>query len=98
MVYFLFCLGFFQLRIAIAQPIINERYIINNEETSVFSSIISTDSCYYVVGYQTSLTGFENMQSSFIKFNFDGTINSVNIISNDTLGITFLTTVNSLKR
>lgn len=89
MVYFLFCLGFFQLRIAIAQPIINERYIINSEETSVFSSIISTDSCYYVVGYQTSLTGFENMQSSFIKFNFDGTINSFNIISNDTLGITF---------
>lgn len=88
-VYFLFCLGFFQLKIAIAQPIINERYIINSEETSVFSSVISTDSCFYVVGYQTSVSGFENMQSSFAKFNFDGTINTVSVISNDTLGITF---------
>jgi hypothetical protein len=88
-VYFLFCLGFFQLRIAIAQPIINERYIINSEETSVFSSVISTDSCFYVVGYQTSVSGFENMQSSFVKYNFDGTINTVSVVSNDTLGITF---------
>jgi hypothetical protein len=88
-VYFLFCLGLFQLRIAIAQPIINERYIINSEETSVFSSVISTDSCFYVVGYQTSVSGFENMQSSFVKYNFDGTINTVSVVSNDTLGITF---------
>jgi hypothetical protein len=44
---------------AIAQPIINERYIINSEETSVFSSVISTDSCYYVVGYQTRYQGLK---------------------------------------
>jgi hypothetical protein len=88
-VYLHFLIAFFQMGEAIAQPIINERYIINSEETSVFSSVISTDSCYYVVGYQTSVSGFENMQSSFIKFNFDGTIDSVSVVSNDTLGITF---------
>ncbi|MDA7803377.1 hypothetical protein N8987_02220 [Crocinitomix sp.] len=36
----------------LSQPPINERYAIDDENFSVFSSVISTDSCYYVSGMQ----------------------------------------------
>ena len=43
--------------------------------------------CFWNAGYQA---GFYNYNSAFIQYNFDGTIENLSIIENDTLGISFM--------
>ena len=81
---------FLQGVLTFAQPPINERYVIDEEIYSVFSSVISTDSCYYVSGLQTSIPSFSSASSTLLRYNFDGTIDNTGIIHNDTLGIAFM--------
>ncbi len=78
---------FFTNGISFSQPILNERYIIDDATNSIFGSVIATDSCYYVAGLHTSSPSILASKSHFIKFNLDGTINSTSVIENDTLGI-----------
>ncbi len=93
----LFIVLIFNACLSYAQPALNERYIINSEETSVFSSIICTDSCYYVFGSQTSTSHFPDLEGSIIKFNFDGTITQLSVIQNDTMGIGFFPQSSAIK-
>lgn len=79
------------------QPPLNQRYIIDETSNSIFSNIFATDSCYYVGGMQTSLIGINNLESSWIRFNFDGSIDSLSLIKNDTLGIGFWMTNEIIK-
>ena len=74
------------------QPILNERYIINDATSSVFSSVIATDSCYYVTGGHTSGGGFTGLKAHFVKFNLEGTVVKSTEYSNDTMGIGFMGT------
>jgi len=71
------------------QPILNQRYVVNETTNSNFTSVISNDTCYYVGGIQASLPGLKNLNSSFIKFSFNGEIDSLSTISFDTLGVGF---------
>ena len=79
------------------QPPLNQRYIINETSNSIFTNIFATDSCYYVGGMQTSLIGINNLESSWIRFKFDGSIDSLSLIKNDTLGIGFWMTNEIIK-
>ena len=72
-----------------AQPVINERFFIDESTYSIFSSVFVTDSCYFVGSVHSSETGLSTIESSFTQFNFDGTIEDNTIIENDTLGIGF---------
>ena len=64
----LFFILFFCFRVN-AQPILNERYIIEEATSSIFSSVIATDSCYYVTGGHTDGGGFTGLKAHFIQFN-----------------------------
>jgi hypothetical protein len=79
------------------QPVLNERYIINDATSSVFSSVIATDSCYYVSGGHTNGGGFSQLESHFIRFHFDGSINFSSNIDNDTMGIGFFPSSQMIK-
>ncbi|NOQ75429.1 MAG: T9SS type A sorting domain-containing protein [Crocinitomix sp.] len=72
-----------------AQPILNERYGIGDETNVFFSSVIVTDSCYYVNGVHTSSPSAVNFKSSHTKFNLDGSVASQKELAHDTLGIIF---------
>lgn len=78
--------------IAHGQPVLNERYIIDETSNSNFTSVISTDSCYYVGAIQASIPGLKNLNSSFIRFDHTGEIDSLRVFSNDSLGIGFWST------
>jgi len=83
------------------QPILNQRYVVDETTNSNFTSVISNDSCYYVGGIQASIPGLKNLNSSFIKFSFNGEIDSLRPISFDTLGVGFWRTseiINTLGR
>ncbi|MCC7453926.1 MAG: T9SS type A sorting domain-containing protein [Crocinitomix sp.] len=78
---------FFNNGISLGQPILNERYIIDDATFSIFGSVIATDSCYYVSGMHTNTPSLLGRKGSFLKFNLDGSINTLTVIENDTLGI-----------
>lgn len=78
---------FFTNGISFGQPILNERYIIDDASNSIFGSVIATDSCYYVAGVHTSSPASVASKGHLIKFNLDGTINTLSVIENDSLGI-----------
>jgi hypothetical protein len=69
------------------QPILNERYIIDDATFSIFGSVIATDSCYYISGMHTNTPSLLGRKGSFLKFNLDGSINTLTVVENDTLGI-----------
>ena len=75
------------------QPPLNERLIVNEAISSVFGSIISTDSCYYITGFQTSTVGFSNFGSALLKTNFDGTIHEFLKLQMTQLQLVFMVTV-----
>lgn len=77
----------FQLPNLFGQPPINQRYVIDDETNSIFGSVISTDSCYYLSGVQLSSPFSLSTNGSFMLCNFDGTIDELFVIENDTLGI-----------
>ena len=81
----------------VGQPTINERYIIDETTISAFTNVYSTDSCYYIGGIQTSSLGINNLESAWIRYKFDGTIDSLRVINNDTLGIGFWMTNKIIK-
>jgi hypothetical protein len=87
LIYLGYLLGFFQVNGAFGQPILNERYIIDDATFSIFGSVIATDSCYYISGMHTNTPSLLGRKGSFLKFNLDGSINTLNVIGNDTLGI-----------
>jgi hypothetical protein len=72
-----------------AQPVINERFFIDEATYSIFSSVFVTDSCYFVGSVQSSDVGLSTIESSLIKFNFDGIIEESETLQNDTVGIGF---------
>ncbi len=72
---------------AIAQPPVNERYKIDGAPSSIFGSVISTDSCYYIAGVHAFSPSYSERKGTFIKMNFDGSINHLSTIENDTMGI-----------
>ncbi|MDX1349854.1 MAG: T9SS type A sorting domain-containing protein [Putridiphycobacter sp.] len=65
------------------QPILNQRYNLGANNT-IFSSVIATDSCYYVAGMQALAQGFVLQEGVFIKYNLDGTIANTSVYYNDT--------------
>ena len=71
------------------QPPLNQRYIINENLSSVFASVSSNDSCYYISGINTDVGSYYELKSHLVKYNFDGTIENFAQFSNDTLGIGF---------
>ncbi|WP_066758844.1 T9SS type A sorting domain-containing protein [Crocinitomix algicola] len=87
----------FQLPNLFGQPPINERYVIDDETYSVFSTVFSNDSCYYVSGLQGSIPSFTNASSALAKYRFDGTIENLGVIHNDTLGIAFMNMSHMIK-
>jgi hypothetical protein len=78
---------FFNNGMSFGQPILNERYVIDDATFSIFGSVIATDSCYYISGMHTNTPSLLGRKGSFLKFNLDGSINSLTVIENDTLGI-----------
>src|SRR5690606_13794416 len=68
-------------------PVLNERFIVNDNISSVFASVIATDSCYYVSGINTDVGSYYELKSHLIRFNYDGTINQLSEFANDTMGI-----------
>jgi hypothetical protein len=85
--YLFYLLGFFQVTNTFGQPIINERFEIGGAPISIFGSVIATDSCYYVAGVHAFSPSSVASKGTFLKFNFDGTINTLSVIENDTMGI-----------
>jgi hypothetical protein len=74
----------------LAQPIINERYTINDETNAIFSTVILTGDQFIVSGLQSSMAGFNDNESSLSYINFEGVLDSINVYSNDSLGISFM--------
>ncbi len=70
-----------------AQPVLNERYQIDDATNAIFGSVIATDSCYYIGGMHTSSPSISESKGSFIKLSFDGTIINLSTIDKDTMGI-----------
>ncbi|WP_084274311.1 T9SS type A sorting domain-containing protein [Crocinitomix catalasitica] len=85
--YILLLFSFMLMTVVFAQPTINERYEIDRASNSMFGSVVSTDSCYFVGGGHGSLPGFYDRKGNFIKYNFDGSINTLTIVDADTLGM-----------
>ena len=79
-----------------AQPILNESYSLG-ADGSIFSSILATDSCYYVSGMQVYEQGQDLQEGVFIRFNLDGTISDTSFYRNDTVEYIFWESPNLIK-
>lgn len=78
------------------QTILNERYDLNSVST-IFGSVIATDSCYYVTGICANESGVENLKAPFIRFNLDGIIHTQSTLENDTMGFATWESPNLIK-
>jgi len=66
--------------------ILNNRYNFGYDYCA-FSSVISSDSCYYIkslIAYQGPPTGYKD---GFMKINKDGTLNLLKVYAEDTIGL-----------
>ena len=70
----------------LAQPPLNKRYTIGYDAT-IFGSVTANDSCYYVLGKGSNQSGYQFQEGAWLRFNFDGTIHSQSMYTNDTLEI-----------
>ncbi len=77
-------------RVCIAQPVINERYTLNDESNAIFSTVLVINDKYFVSGFQSSLAGFKDNESSLSFINFGSVLDSIKIYRNDSLGLSFM--------
>ena len=91
-IFSLFFILFF-IRVGFAQPILNESYSLG-ADGSIFSSIIATDSCYYVSGmqYYNNINSFQ--EGVILRFNFDGTLADTIVFESDTAEFVFWESTN----
>ncbi len=79
-----------------SQDTINERYDFNYNHT-IFGSVQSSDSAYYVKSTITNYISAVKFKDAFIKFNLDGTLDTLKILEFDSLGVNSWESPNFIK-
>ena len=69
-----------------SQPPLNQWYNLGRTQ-SVYSSVVSTDSCYYAIGQAASDVVPATWDMVFTKTLFDGTVEFTHFMHNDTVSI-----------
>lgn len=93
---FILILSLFSINWCYTQDTINERYDLNYVYT-IFSTVIPTDSCYYVKGIVSNSFSDIKNKNAIVKFNFDGTVDTVKILEFDTIGVSSWDSPNFIK-
>jgi hypothetical protein len=69
-----------------SQPVLNNRYDLNRP-AAIFGSVVSTDSCFYILGTTVDTPDVSKTRSAFMRVDFDGEISTLFILEDSVRNI-----------